>query len=247
MAKTGRSNWLGVVGGIVGFLASVATIVGLLLSFGITPNPFTAPPSPTATPKPLTAADILDHAQSATFHDMSGTIATTFSAPCGLCFPSSGDIVFTSNPVRSSSSITYLGAKVFTIIDSNTQYTRKLPPNDAKWVKGPTDSAQDNLLVRYYANLAGASLIGAEQISGHPSYHLRLVRPNPNDATSSTTYDLWVRADTFYLIQYVEVRASPTLATTITLQVTVWNAGAIISLPSPDQIVATTPAPTPTP
>lgn len=234
-----RSTLLKTLGGIVGILASIATILGVLVGIGVVHVPGVGPqptpiPTATATPRPLTATEILDKAKVAPFKDMSGTLSGSVTVDT-TTVQITGQIVFTAQPARTFTEITAQAGTTTdtedTINDGTNTYTKDTPPDTALWHKCTSSSGPVNLptLVSLYDSLTDPALVGQETVTNRATYHLR-------STETSGTYDVWIRADNFYLAKLALTADNGN--ENIVFTFTDWDVGTTINLPDPTQVVA---------
>jgi hypothetical protein len=208
------------LGGFITLLIAVGTFVFTFHPFG--------PGSPTV--RPRTALQVIDNARNAPLTDASGTITI------GGILPGSGTFLLTKNPSASTytttSSFSTGGTPttITTVTIGKVTYERKTPPSTAPWTKTTNPSPRAvPVLSELFMPYTNPTLVGRESVNGRDSYHLKQTVPN---SLGSETYDIWIRADTFFPSK--QVHTFPLiggLVTSHTLLFTSWNAGETISPP----------------
>jgi hypothetical protein len=221
------------------------------------------------------ADTILGRAKSATIKDAAFTLSGSISLSPNQSAQSSGFSIqgqgkYTANPLRQSLKLTIINMQLEIITDGNNTYIKGLGAftgSDYPWVQLPkngTDIGSDPLFRQVYNQMKDVALIGAEQINGKNTWHLRGNVSNPtSNSAKSTPVDIWILKDNYFPAQIqltganisalglgngmTGASATPTPigggsgTLNLTMTFTDWNSGNTIELPPPDQVGQQTP------
>jgi len=213
----------------------------------------------------LSATEIIAKAKDATSkslkdakYSLNLTIDTTTSG-AKVSVPATGNGIITANPSRTYSkvSLNLLGTTIDTeiITDGSTSYTKN--GGATVWTKSTGNSSSSSLFGAtgnfLDISIQNPVLVGHTMINGVDTYHISgkvITTPTAGSTTPDTTSeDLYIRTDNFYLDKISSVTTSTTsilptggagsntpTTLTITVQFSDWNKGTKIDLPPSDQV-----------
>ena len=210
-----------------------------------------------ATPTPtfaVTAASVLQHAQSVKFTD--ATLTMTFQGNLGNVAGLGGlpgasgqtsmtmTIKTTTNPKRADVTMSFTASGQQTTIETisddktNTNYMRFTPPlvpGDDKWTKSSglgLGSLYDPSLYVNFSAVQNPTLAGEETLNGIAVWHVKAQSSFGNDKANE---DIYVRADTFepYQLKYT---ISGATNESVTMTFVAINSHLTIALPPASQV-----------
>jgi hypothetical protein len=208
----------------------------------------------TATPTfEVTAASVLQHAQSVKFTDVTFTMTLDSSLLGGLgslggqtgaSGPMTMTIKTTTNPKRADVTMSFTvngqqsGIEMISDDKTNTTYMRFTPPivpGDDKWTKSSgmgLASLYDPSLYLNFSAVQNPTLVGQATLNGIAVWHVTAQSSFGNDKASE---DIYVRADNFepYQLKYT---ISGTTNESITMTFVAINSHLTIALPPASQV-----------
>jgi hypothetical protein len=210
-----------------------------------------------ATPTPtfvVTAASVLQHAQSVKFTDVTLTMTLddsllgglgSLGGKTGASGPMTMTIKTTTNPKRADVTMSFTvngqqsSIEMLSDDKTNTTYTRFTPaliPGDDKWTKSSgmgLASVYDPSLNLNFSDLQNPTLVGEETLNGISVWHVKAAQSTfGNDQASE---DIYVRADNFepYQLKYA---ISGTTKESVTITFVAINSHITIALPPASQV-----------
>ena len=208
----------------------------------------------TATPTfVVTAASVLQHAQSVKFTDVTLTMTLdgsllgglgSLGGQTGASGPMTMTIKTTTNPKRADVTMSFTvngqqsSIEMLSDDKTNTTYTRFTPaliPGDDKWTKssgmGLTSVYDPSLYVNFSA-VQYPTLVGQETLNGIAVWHVKAQSSFGNDKANE---DIYVRADTFepYQLKYT---ISGATNESVTMTFVAINSHLTIALPPASQV-----------
>lgn len=194
------------------------------------------------------ADDILAHIQKLQIDDMTLTTFYDMASP-ERHLTISSTMKFTQNPKRvdeisivavsTKASGANVKGEIISDIPGGVFYAKTISPASAasqKWYKfAITESSFANSDIFAFVNLSSAHVVGKETLLSIPVWHIR-GRGDFTGERATSTYDVYVRQDTYFPAETVITEPGDTSGKTF-ITYTAFNTGISIALPPDNQVV----------